>query len=229
MYKDRFTESGRRIFEEALREARSRKQNYISLGHIVYAIAHQEIDLFMAIIMRLGVDLQELKGFIEKGIENAPRYSGEGIRLAPEVKEMLKRSLERARTKGRERIQATDLIVALSQDKNGLFIESLKAFHANSENIIDVVVALTPKFEEKETRSPLDLLETDDQQKGKPSYQIGEAVRIKSGAFASFTGKVKEVNQEKSTLKIKVTVFNRLKEIEFKFSDVERLVFAEPT
>lgn len=227
MYKDRFSQSGQRIFDEALREARSRGQNHISLGHIFYAIAHQGIDLFVAIIMRLGVDLQELRGFIEKEIENAPRYSGKGIHLAPEVNEMLKRSLERARVKGRDRIRAMDLIVALSQDENGLFIKALTAFNANSENVIAIINFLISKFEEKETRSSLDLLETDDQQKGKPSYQVGETVRIKSGAFASFTGKVKEVNQEKSTLKIKVTVFNRPKEMEFKFSDVERLVFAD--
>lgn len=63
--------------------------------------------------------------------------------------------------------------------------------------------------------------------KPKFSYAIDEVVRIKSGPFASFTGKVEEVNEEKSTLKVTVTIFGRATPVELNFLDVEKVTFAE--
>jgi transcriptional antiterminator NusG len=63
--------------------------------------------------------------------------------------------------------------------------------------------------------------------KPKFSYEIGEVVRIKSGPFASFTGKVEEINEEKTTLKVTVTIFGRSTPVELNLLDVEKVTFAE--
>ena len=63
--------------------------------------------------------------------------------------------------------------------------------------------------------------------KPKFSYEMGEVVRIKSGPFASFTGKVEEINEEKTTLKVTVTIFGRSTPVELNFLDVEKVTFAE--
>lgn len=63
--------------------------------------------------------------------------------------------------------------------------------------------------------------------KPKFTYEVGEVVRIKSGPFASFTGKVEDVNEEKTTLKVTVTIFGRSTPVELNFLDVEKVTFAE--
>ncbi|MER3429000.1 MAG: transcription termination/antitermination protein NusG [Pyrinomonas sp.] len=70
---------------------------------------------------------------------------------------------------------------------------------------------------------------TEAAEKPKPkfTYSVGETVRIKSGPFASFTGKVEEVNKEKSTLKVIVTIFGRSTPVELNFLDVEKVTFTE--
>jgi transcription termination/antitermination protein NusG len=63
--------------------------------------------------------------------------------------------------------------------------------------------------------------------KPKFSYEMNEVVRIKSGPFASFTGRVEEVNEEKMILKVTVTIFGRATPVELNFLDVEKVTFAE--
>ena len=59
------------------------------------------------------------------------------------------------------------------------------------------------------------------------SYSVGEMVRIKVGAFQAFTGRIEEVNEEKATLKVRVSIFGRPEPIELRFLDVEKIRFTE--
>ena len=57
------------------------------------------------------------------------------------------------------------------------------------------------------------------------SFREGEMVRIKNGAFASFTGRVKEVDNVHLSLKVAVKIFGRAEAIELKYTDVEKIKF----
>ncbi|MFB0518526.1 MAG: transcription termination/antitermination protein NusG [Acidobacteriota bacterium] len=62
-------------------------------------------------------------------------------------------------------------------------------------------------------------------EKPRPKFDFkkGETVRIVDGPFTNFTGKVEEVNQERNTLKIMVTIFGRSTPVELVFLQVEKL------
>jgi len=67
-----------------------------------------------------------------------------------------------------------------------------------------------------------------DVSKDKPTLKIkfekGEQVRINEGPFANFTGAVDEINEDKQTLKVMVSIFGRSTPVEIEFSKVDKVV-----
>ncbi len=57
----------------------------------------------------------------------------------------------------------------------------------------------------------------------KLSFEKGEQVRITDGPFGNFQGKVDEVNPEKDTLRVLVTIFGRATPVELDFLQVEKI------
>ncbi len=57
----------------------------------------------------------------------------------------------------------------------------------------------------------------------KLSFEKGENVRIIDGPFTNFTGKVDEVNPERNTLRVLVTIFGRPTPVELDFLQVEKV------
>lgn len=62
------------------------------------------------------------------------------------------------------------------------------------------------------------------QEKPKPKYifEKGELVKITDGPFNNFTGVVEEVNVDRSTLKVMVTIFGRQTPVELEFLQVQK-------
>ncbi|HET6889582.1 MAG TPA: KOW motif-containing protein [Pyrinomonadaceae bacterium] len=53
------------------------------------------------------------------------------------------------------------------------------------------------------------------------TFRLGDTVRIVSGPFVSFTGKIEGINQAKALLKVRVAIYGRHKPIKLNFADVE--------
>ena len=59
----------------------------------------------------------------------------------------------------------------------------------------------------------------------KPKLEIerGESVKITEGPFKDFTGSVEEINADRSTLRVMVTIFGRATPVELDFYQVEKV------
>jgi transcriptional antiterminator NusG len=62
-----------------------------------------------------------------------------------------------------------------------------------------------------------------DKPKLKIRFEKNEAVRITEGPFANFNGIVDEINEDRETLKVMVTIFGRSTPVELEFSKVDKI------
>jgi len=137
-YRDKFGDSGQRVLENALGESRRRDQNYITVEHIINALAKEEPDLFNSTIRGLAIDPEVVTRAIDKRLDNARQHIGKGFRIAPDTTDLFKRAMERARSRGRKVIEATDIFDVLS-NSDSLLVEVLRNLGAQPEAVVEHV------------------------------------------------------------------------------------------
>jgi transcriptional antiterminator NusG len=81
----------------------------------------------------------------------------------------------------------------------------------------------TPLSDEEVNHIVFRVAEGREKPKIKVKFEKNEQVRITEGPFATFTGVVDEVNEDRETLKVMVTIFGRATPVELEFGQVEKV------
>ncbi|HQU84494.1 MAG TPA: ATP-dependent Clp protease ATP-binding subunit [Pyrinomonadaceae bacterium] len=151
-YKDKFSDSGRRVLEVALDESKRRDQNYVAVEHILYALTGEETDLFNETMRDLAVDPRSVKLLIEKRLDNGRQHLGKGFKIAPETTEVFKKAMDRARSQGRRVIEGSDIFYVLSNDERSILNEVLQNLGVPAEEVGQTARTRIRKREKEEER-----------------------------------------------------------------------------
>ncbi len=152
-YKDRFSDSGQRVLENAMDESKRRDQNYVTIGHILNALTNEEAELFNETMRDLSIDPRTVKMLIEKRVENGRQHTGKGFRIAPETTDLFKKAMDRARSQGRRVIDSSDIFYVLSNDERSLLNDVLRNLGVPPEEVAQTARTRIRKREKEEERS----------------------------------------------------------------------------
>ncbi len=133
--------------------------------------------------------------------------------------------------------QVTETVNGKKRTVERVFIPGYVLIEMELDNQIWHIIKETPKvtgflgtgdkpvaLSEEEIGS---LLNRSDDPREKPRQKIrfekNESVRITDGPFANFNGVVDDVNEDRETLKVMVTIFGRSTPVELEFGKVEKI------
>jgi len=109
-------------------------------------------------------------------------------------------------------------------DENNRIVEKPWYFIRDTQGIIGFVGGDRPTPSDAAEIDVIkeQMADSEDREKPKVSFAIGETVKINDGPFLNFSGVIEEVDNEKGKLKVTVNVFGRNTPVELEYWKVEK-------
>ena len=109
-------------------------------------------------------------------------------------------------------------------DENNRLIERPWYFIRETQGIIGFVGGDRPAPTAPEEIASIKdrIAESEEQEKPKVNFEVGETVKINDGPFLNFSGVIEEIEPERGKLKVTVNIFGRNTPVELEYWQVEK-------
>jgi transcriptional antiterminator NusG len=109
-------------------------------------------------------------------------------------------------------------------DENNRIIEKPWYFIRDTQGIIGFVGGdrPTPTSQEEIASIKAQISDSEETERPKVQFDVGETVKINDGPFLNFSGVIEEVDPEKGKLKVTVNIFGRNTPVELEYWQVEK-------
>ena len=109
-------------------------------------------------------------------------------------------------------------------DENNRIIEKPWYFIRDTQGIIGFVGGdrPTPTSAEEIESIKSQISDSEDTERPKVQFDIGETIKINDGPFLNFSGVIEEIDPEKGKLKVTVNIFGRNTPVELEYWQVEK-------
>jgi len=189
-------------FAAAVREAKFRRHELLTIEHILYALSHDETG--SQILRHCGADIPELKekleSFFAEHLEVLPEHSNKEIIQTAGFQRMLQRAILQVQSSEKKEVDAGDILAAMFEEENTYAVYFLKSQGINRLDILNYVSHNISKVGDDAYPS-----EAEDQEEQTPAKQkrptplerftIDLIEKARSGHIDPLIGRQKEIER----------------------------------
>lgn len=142
---DRFTIKAQEAFADAQSIVLERNQQQLEVEHLLLALIDQKEGLTLQILQKLGADIRGIKSRLEDEIDKLPRIEGAGagqLYITSRLNNIVEAAFEEMKNLKDEYLSTEHLLIAISDEKNGVSARILKENGVSKDSIFKALKEL---------------------------------------------------------------------------------------
>ena len=145
-------DSGQRLADRAVEEARRREHAVVGNEHLLVAFAQSEWDLFAQVMRDFDLNPHAVLHATEAELARLPRVPARDLRVSPASKLVFKLAYHHATRAGRQTLEASDLFAALFEDSQGVPAAVMRRAGIEPETLVSRITSRVRDIERSEER-----------------------------------------------------------------------------
>lgn len=149
-YRNYLSDKAHEVLALAIEESQKRQHYFLGVEHIFLALIDLESEFFTEIASRLGISPYRVREELLKEMSTLKQFMGDGMKVLPPTKNVLKRAWDIAQGFGRRLIEPADLFLAIFDEGNNLPSQVLTDMGVKPSRCAEVISFHIKRLQERE-------------------------------------------------------------------------------